>query len=158
MLIGYPSKEEGFTLIESLLYIGLFAVILTGTIASTYPIFSNTQNSTESVIREGEVAFVVRKINTALFSATDVSVPLSGDEVRVTLHGGEVAWFRDAGGAMEISRDSGSSWEELTASRVEMSNLTAVEVAPTGDAPRYVEYSFDADGETVGTIRKIFHF
>jgi len=159
MLVQKKTKKNaGFTLIETLLYIGLFGLILSGTILSIYPIFTNTQRSMETVVAEGEAAFLVQKINTALLSASSFVVPFGDDELRVILHGGAVVWFRQGSEQLEISRDYGTTWTPLNTSRIPVENFLVTETMPSGDAPRYIEFTFDVDGRAVGPIRKIFHF
>ena len=67
-------NSKGFTLIETLVYLGLFSIIMVGVIAASFAIFeSNGRSQTKSLLQE-EGNFLLAKINYALSSAKSVSV------------------------------------------------------------------------------------
>lgn len=67
--------QKGFTLIEVLIYLGLFAMLLGGAVVASYSIFeSSGRNQTKSMLEE-EGDFLLAKINWALSGAQSVNSP-----------------------------------------------------------------------------------
>src|SRR3989344_6040986 len=72
-------RQGGFTLIETILYIGLFAILVGGILVSVYPIFTNTGRSSLQVTVDTEAGFLLRKFAWALSSINAVTDPALGD-------------------------------------------------------------------------------
>src|SRR3990167_6326959 len=70
--------NKGFTLLETLIYIALLGMLLTGVLLTAYPLFTGAERITKNVTAEGEAAFILRKISWALSSAASVSTPSAG--------------------------------------------------------------------------------
>lgn len=67
--------NRGFTLIETLVYLALYSIIMTGALVSVYAIFnSSARNQTKAMVQE-EGSFLVGKIDWALHGAADISLP-----------------------------------------------------------------------------------
>lgn len=64
----------GFTLIEALLYIALFAIVIGGGMVATYQIIQATDASINQTILQEEANFLLRKVNWALTGATAITV------------------------------------------------------------------------------------
>jgi len=77
MRILNSSKNQGLTLIEMIIYIGLYSILISGVLVSVYAIkeSGNRNQSKAFVIEEG--VFILSKISWALSGATHVSVPNS---------------------------------------------------------------------------------
>lgn len=71
---------KGFTLIETLLYFGLFAMLAGGGIAATYGIIVSTARSADRVAIASEADFLSAKVDWMLagLAASDVMSPTSG--------------------------------------------------------------------------------
>lgn len=66
-------NQKGFTLIESIIYIALFAIIIGGGMVGTYHIIQATDASYNHIILQEEANFLFRKIDWALTGATAVT-------------------------------------------------------------------------------------
>ena len=60
--------EKGFTLIETIIYIGLFGIMCTGIFVSMYPLFTSAQRLTSNILIDSETAFILAKIEYALYN------------------------------------------------------------------------------------------
>jgi type II secretory pathway pseudopilin PulG len=67
------SSSKGFTLIEILVYMGLFAIIIGGGMVAVYQIIESTNKTTEKVIIQEDANFMLRKLDWALTGATEVT-------------------------------------------------------------------------------------
>lgn len=68
-------NQKGFTLIEVIIYLGLFGMLVGGAVVASYSIFeSSGRNQTKSIIEE-EGEFILAKINWALSGAQSVNSP-----------------------------------------------------------------------------------
>lgn len=68
--------NKGFTLIETLVYLGLFGIIMVGVISVAYTTFeSNGRQQTKALLQE-EGDFLLAKLNWTLTGATSTSVNL----------------------------------------------------------------------------------
>ncbi len=70
--------KKGFTLIEILIYLALVSLITTIAIASVYPLIDNYYRNQARLDIEGEVNFLMRKINWALMGAYLINQPTAG--------------------------------------------------------------------------------
>lgn len=101
------NKQQGFSLIETLIYIGLFAIIMSGIIAVAYAIFeSSGRNQTKTMVQE-EGNFLLAKINWALTGATAINQPASGnsdnsDNTLTLTKGGSHLTFSLSGGNLVL--------------------------------------------------------
>jgi type II secretory pathway pseudopilin PulG len=150
----FPKRknERGFTLIESIVYVGLTGFLLVSVLASTYPILTGAEKTSQRITRDVEAAFVLRKIGWALSSVTSVSLPVtSGFTLSVNTVSNGVLSFTESGGALLVSTNGGAA-VPITASRVVFSNLSFTNVAPSGTTPRAIQIEFDADGAHIGPV------
>jgi hypothetical protein len=62
--------QKGFTLIEALLYIALFAIVIGGGMVAVYQIIESTNRTSDKVMMLEEANFIQRKIEWALKGAS----------------------------------------------------------------------------------------
>ncbi len=154
-------KCKGFTLLETVIYIALLSVILTGLLVSVYPLFTGTERINAKVTAEGEAAFILRKVAWMLSDATAVTSPAFAGALsstfRVVRYSGSPVIMRlnPTTGELEISEDDGVSYLLLTASRVKVENFEVTRTAPSGQTLISVE--FDINGQHVGPWQKYLH-
>lgn len=110
-------SQGGFTIIETLIYIGLFAIIISGAIVSIYGIIeANARNQTKAMVQE-EGSFLLGKIDWALTGVkinsntiADIDLPaLNSSNDTLTLSKYEAGVLVDvtikiSGGEMTIDR------------------------------------------------------
>lgn len=144
------SKQSGFTIIEALIYIGLFAFIMSGAILSAYHIFEGSAQVQAMAERETELNFVLRKIDWALNGATTVSVLNSGNTLRVLRDGGELYDFDTDGVA--ITLENGGETYDLSSPRLTISDMNFV--LDTVSTPNILEFNMVVDGDFIGTTSR----
>ncbi len=167
---------KGFTLIEAILYIGLFGLIFTGILVSMYPLFTNTEKLTRRVVTENEITFITSKIRYALAhgitsSSIQVIEPSEGTQGdSLTIADGIEEYFHfevDASNAyctpprvcsVLTYRENGGDLLPLNTERVAISSFTVVHHTPQGNTPRLLEISFIANGTPVGPLKQYLHF
>lgn len=71
----FSSKSRGFTLIETLVYLALYAIIILGALSASYSMFeSSARNQTIALIEE-EGSYLIGKIDWILGNSTSVISP-----------------------------------------------------------------------------------
>lgn len=156
---------QGFTLIETIIYVALFSVLISGLFGSMWPFLRGAENTSAKVVAESESAFAIRKINTILASSTaSITTPAagnSGNVLTVSEYNGDTFTIATSGNAFTVQKTSGGVGGAIvpfTADLVSVTAFTAKHVAPAAGLPRFVEYSFTLGGVAYGPIRKYFTF
>lgn len=144
MKTSYLKKDKGFTLMETLIYIALFGILMSGAVIGVYNlIVNNDHNILENRIQE-EGTFINRKINWALTGATAISVDGGGTIITITrplLGLQSPLRITNTGGVIYISRGTGIS-VALTSDRFNAHDLFFVYTAGVNGRPPSVYISF----------------
>lgn len=169
-------NKNGFTLIETILYVGLFGIMFSGIFVSMYPFFTGAERLSHNITNEGESSFILAKIrytlnNTITSSLGVIRTPSEGEtsETLVLEHDGQIQYVfaLDTENTfctppLICSQVTLKEHEKeplpLNASRVAVDSLTFTHHAPMGNVPRFLEVSFRVDGIPVGPIRYYLHF
>lgn len=133
-------SNQGFTLIEALIYIALFSIVIGGGIGTAFYIAQGTQNVHQFILRESEANFILRKIDWALNQADSVSV-VDGDLVVSTDTG--TLTFEKVGGVINLNG------EKLTGSAVTINFLSFDYVSGT---PGKLETEMIINGKNFGPV------
>lgn len=185
MIVNSPtSPNAGFTLLETIIYIGLFSLIFSGIFVSIYPIFFGAERMTRNIAIEGESAFILAKIDYALSQtitseAGGIISPAAGalastelvighdtdsngtfDDERFRFVGDNSNAFCTAPlvcKMLTVSKNRAAALP-LNATRVHVENFSVRHVASTGGEPRYLDVSFTAGGHLIGPVRYYLHF
>jgi type II secretory pathway pseudopilin PulG len=106
--------KRGFTLIETVVYIGLLSIIMGSALVTAYQLLqsSDTTSAHDAVGMEGD--FVLRKLAWALGDAQSLSV--SAHALAIRQSGGAVVTIRQGSSAIEMSE--GGAYLPLTTSSV----------------------------------------
>ena len=75
--------NTGFTLIETLIYIGLFALIISGVLASVFMILGNNARLQAKAMIQEEGSFLIGKVDWALSGIESASVS-NGNTLQVS--------------------------------------------------------------------------
>jgi prepilin-type N-terminal cleavage/methylation domain-containing protein len=67
-------KNNGFTLIETMIYIALFGLIMSGAVVTAYQLLEGGRRNQAAISIQEEGTFLTRKINWALVGASEVNV------------------------------------------------------------------------------------
>lgn len=106
--------QRGFTIIEMLVYISIFAIIMSGALVSVYALASSSaRNQTKAMVQE-EGSFLIGKIDWALSGARAINAPAanaSGDTLTVTRFDALTSpvVITISGGAMTITVGTGAT-------------------------------------------------
>jgi len=107
MRVIRESKRDGFTLLETVLYIALLAIMVGGGMVGVYNILEGSGRTLQSTYREQEAYFITRKIDAVLSEAESITEPsegsssdqltvqAGGDSITVDLDGEEIRLIRN---------------------------------------------------------------
>ena len=107
------SNSRGVTLIETLIYLALFAVIMSGLMASAYMLYAGADQSQTKAMLQEEENFIIGKIAYAMSQAQAICNPAPGfpggtlsisfdavcggnHDITIAKSGGDVEWGVDA--------------------------------------------------------------
>lgn len=115
---------RGFTLIETVIYIALFGLFMSGVLLSVYGMLQSGDQFSNRTAATNEGAFVTAKIDWALRSLTTVTTPSSGygTSLSVTRSDGTQVDVRLSSGVIEM-RINGGSYIPLTTNNVTVTSL-----------------------------------
>lgn len=139
-----PKSNTGFTLIEILLYTGLFSVVIGGLLLITHGILGGSVRLQSDVVINEEGIFIIRKIYWALAGASDIAVPSAG-RLEVTNLNFPAAEnplvFELNSGNLILSRGAGVP-ARLNSDNVEITALAFSKITGAGGAPDGVSAQF----------------
>ncbi len=117
--------KKGFTLIETLIYIGLFTLLIGAGFSTAYSLIQSGESLNNKTITNSELDFVLRKIDWALSNLRTINTPSSGisNELSVLKYDGTTVKIKKNGPKIEISEDEGITWFPLTTDNVEVTSL-----------------------------------
>ncbi len=134
--------QAGFTLMETLIYLALFAIVIGGGMVAVFEIIQSTDATNNKIIMQEEANFFLRKIDWSLTGATAVSVPastslqttknISGTPTQIN--------FSLSGSNLNYQQGSGSA-AVLNSSSIAVSNLSFVKTSTAGE-PDAITASF----------------
>ena len=146
-------RFSGFTLIETLIYLALFAIIIGGTVVVTYDIIAGSDNTQIKVVISEEGNFLLRKIDWALTGVASIDSPAAGASgvalsvTKLGLPAGQNPLVFDLNsGNLRLKRGAGSAMA-LNSSNATVSNLVFAHLAAIGQRPEAVKASFKLNGQ-----------
>lgn len=147
-------EKGGFTLIEVLVYLGLFAIIVGGAAVSAESLMESAQRGAIEATLEEEGDFLIAKINWALQGAQTFNAPAAnttGSALSVSkwvpTSGGNPIAILLAAGALTITEGIAPR-EALSNSNVVASGLTCTHAYAGGDNPESMSVSFTLSAKT----------
>lgn len=150
------STKKGFTLIESLIYIFLFAIIIGGGMLGVYQIITSTDRVAGGNSVEQEASFIMRKLDWALTGA-DPSLTFlpngnPGNKLDITRSDGLHLIFDldTATKRIRVKEGVAGSFQALNSSGPVASDLVFKYIA----APAQIKYSFKLNNQLFGTSTK----
>ncbi len=136
-------RNQGFTLLEVIIYIGLFGILMSGVIIAARQLLSGGDRNQLAIAVQEEGTFLSRKINWALTDATSIAAP-SNDTliiIRPELDTDSPLTIQADGNSLTIARGTGAPIA-LNSSQFPVSNVTFTVQAAVGDAPAAVTTQF----------------
>ncbi|MBI4084989.1 MAG: hypothetical protein HY432_00575 [Candidatus Liptonbacteria bacterium] len=151
-------KNNGFTLIETILYAGLFSLIIGFSILIVYQVLSSEAQNRSRRDVETEADFLMKKITWALNSGQNVSSPATG-EISSVLTLNKYGFSNnpisfDVSGGTARMREGGGQYVPITNENVTVNNLVFLHSAAAGSIPESVQISFSVVASTSETIIK----
>ena len=108
-LIALLATTSGYTLIETIIYIALLSLILTGSLTIVHRLTTSNNQINQKIIAEGEAAFIFRKLEWALNGSTMNAPALNSTSTILTVtKSADSLEFKLTGKDLTISRNSGS--------------------------------------------------
>lgn len=146
----YKSKNKGFTLMETMIYIALFGIIMTGALVGTYNLLEGGKRNIDTAKIEEEGTFLNRKINWALTGASNVVVSGGGTKMTIThpdLGAQSPLVISQTGNKMTITRGTGVE-VELNNDRFHISGTTFIYTPASGGRPPSISATFKVEEKT----------
>jgi len=97
-------RTSGFTLLETVVYIALLAILIGGGMVGVFNILEGSGRTRQSMYREQEAYFITRKIDAVIseVEGSGISIPqfdvLQTSEARITIDGGTEQITLERGG------------------------------------------------------------
>jgi hypothetical protein len=148
--------KRGFTLIETLCYLGLYTIIIGGMLSAIYGMFqSDAHNETQAMLEE-EGDYLMGKINWVLSDTASVQSPTdSGNILTVIRSDGSSASISSVGGALHM-REKVGTMQVLNNTNVSILNLTFLHlhsqndgITPDGVSASFTMIATTSDGYTL---------
>ncbi len=142
-------NNSGFTLMETMVYIALFGIIMSGAVVGTYNLLEGGRRNIDSTKIEEEGTFLNRKINWALTSATGASVSGGGTILTISrpdMGAQSPLVISQTGNKMTISRGTGVA-VDLNNDRFQVSDVVFTYTAPLNGRPGSVSSSYKIAGK-----------
>lgn len=117
--------KKGFTLIETLIYIGLFTILMGAGFYTAFALIQSGQQLDTKTVTNSELDFVLRKIDWAISGINTINTPSSGysSTLSVTKYDGTTIQLRQNGEKIEIKEGS-SSFLPITTDNVKVASLS----------------------------------
>jgi prepilin-type N-terminal cleavage/methylation domain-containing protein len=147
---------RGFTLVETIVYIALLGILMTGAVMMSYHIVQSSSNvSSKNTVQE-EGNFVMSKISWALSGVSNSMPAFSGYPNNITIQrydgnttkfkwmsNGSQKWIENS----ELNKNSGA-FASTTTNNVNVSMLQFHYIPASGTAPAGIEASTTVNGVT----------
>lgn len=152
-------KQSGFTLMESVIYIALFSIIITGTIVSAFELLRGSSAIDKKIIVQNEGNFAIRKIESALNGAQSIILPSSGSGsvLRILKTDGTQSDIQINGNLVEFRENSLNPFLPITTANVILDSLVFEKIEEIGESPAGIKTVLSLNGtvfETTKYIRK----
>lgn len=178
MTLQHYRYEDGFTLLEAIIYIGLFSALFTGVLMSVYPLFTGAARLTEHIATQSDIAFILVKIEQTLSDSittpsSTILVPPPGQSAETLViqstTGTTFTFATDNAPAgctpprlcatLTLRTDSGPALP-LNSTRVLISDFIVTHTEQGADCTsiRCIDVAFSADGQAVGPLRYYLRF
>ncbi len=139
-------SKHGFTLLETLIYIALFGVLMTGALITVYELLQSFENNRTDIAIQEEGMFIQRKIHWALQGATAVtlSTPYTLVISRPDLNSESPLTIRFFDGKVYFKR-TGSDEVVLTGDAFVLSEMHMTVVPTLGNVPTQIHMHYEVN-------------
>ena len=149
-ILKYTGTTKGFTLIETLLYLALYAIIVGGAVATAYAIAAG-ENMTKvqiNLLQEGN--FILMKMEWALSGAQSATVQSNppGFSVMTADASSQLLFFEVQNGTLVIRESRSGITQMLTANAFTISGSTFTEIPATAYRSKALQIAMDLTAMT----------
>lgn len=139
--------SRGFTLLETIIYLGLFGVLMSGALVAVYQLIDGGVHNMKAVAIQEEGLFVNRKISWALSGATAVATPDAKTLVitRPDLGAQSPLTITESVGEMRIAR-GGAAPLPLTTAEMKVTDTVFSVLPAAAGIPPAVRVSYEIEG------------
>lgn len=137
--------KNGFTLVEMIIYIGLLSLIIASVSGVTFQIIEASNQVNNKILIEEEANFLLRKIEWALWGASEINSPPPGDS-GTTLSIDKYGFLENPivfslnSENLEIQRGSGTS-TILNSEPIKVESINFEHIASSGNSPPGIKTS-----------------
>ena len=153
-------QQSGFTLIEVVVYLALFAILFGGVLAAVFSVIESSGRNQSRAMMQEEGEFLLAKINWAVSNASMAQVPAEG-QLLTTVSGDRLEFEAD-GENLFLKRydDMGQliSEQPLNNSTVQVTKLFFKDISVTGNGEKGINYGFDLNSNTPNGMILTSHF
>jgi len=140
-------NRRGFTLVETLVYLALFALIIGGFVAASYMLFETSDRNQTKAVLQQEENFLLGKLNWMMggvdpSQAITPSANTSGSTLIVTRYDGSPFTVFQSGADMQLNG------ETLNNANVTISKLVFIHAYAGGTNPESIEAGFTISAKT----------
>ena len=136
------SKNQGFTLIEALIYLALFAVIIGGISMVAYALVESTGSSQTRISIQEEAGFLLGKLDWALTGAQTITVTASTLTVNKYNFGGSNPLIFDLNAGKVRLKTASAAAVNLNNDDITVSVLSFTDIPAAAGKPQGVTASF----------------
>ncbi len=147
--IRFTNGEEGFTLIETIIYIALFSIMIGGIFVSIFQIMQNTYQLEGNNVLDQEMTFTVQKIDWLLDDLKIISIPSSGSSTNFSaqnITNENISLVIEDG---RIKACKGGTCEFITSINVTADSLTFTHLDEGNGAPKGIKIRVELSGRTI---------
>jgi prepilin-type N-terminal cleavage/methylation domain-containing protein len=143
------TKNNGFTLLETIIYIALFGIIMSGAVVTTYQLLESGRHNQIAIFTQEEGMFLSRKITWALTGATEVSVNAAKNVLIITrpdLSSESPLVLEATTSTMTLKRTGGTA-SILSGDRFLIADVVFTKTPALGEVPVSIETKFSVNGK-----------
>lgn len=156
------SAPGGFTLIETLIYIGLLGLIMAATLASSYELLRSSSTTSGKTTTQEEGVFIERKLEWALADMSEAPTQ-SGTGCNQGLsinkegyNNNPIEFRRNAINSVVEMREGGAgSFIQISTSNVSVGCFTVSSIAPVGSSPPGIVVALTIGGLPFGITKYV---
>jgi len=139
--------KKGFTLIETIIYIALMALLMGGGVVTAFYVIDSAQKNKSDVNIQAEGNFIVRKIEWAMSGASGISVGATLSITKPSLPPAQNPLvFSLSGSNVQLTRDT-SAAQNLNSSNVSIDTLSFTDIPVSGGKPQGVTINFTVNNK-----------
>lgn len=154
-------KNQGFMLIETIIYIGLFAIMIGGLLISASFLMKDFYSNNAELTTEEEMNFVIQKLNWVLNSAKSLTVTEDGHSLHIinpSIYSEEIIFKYDEVVKKIDLKINNEGFLPITTQNVSVLNnnytpTKFIKLESSGMAPTGISIFLNIDGQSINFIK-----